>query len=169
MIQDNNLAMFEEISNPLDGVEEFLSGNDWIFNRTSTDELTVNVTGRAGTYRMAFIWQEEFSAMQFFCEYDLRIPKERQELTGQALRVINERIWLGHFDVPVDTGLPCFRHTSLFRGWTHSSNAEHVGDLVDIALSECERHHNIFRMLASSIGLDSDVMSLVLSDEAGQA
>ncbi|HTK85132.1 MAG TPA: YbjN domain-containing protein, partial [Patescibacteria group bacterium] len=95
MIQDNNLAMFEEISNPLDGVEEFLSGNDWIFNRTSTDELTVNVTGRAGTYRMAFIWQEEFSAMQFFCEYDLRIPKERQELTGQALRVINERIWLG--------------------------------------------------------------------------
>jgi hypothetical protein len=166
---NDNLAMFEEISNPLDSVEDFLSGHDWIFNRPSADELTVCVTGRSVTYRLAFIWQEEFSAMQFFCEFDLRIPKERQEAAGQALRVINERIWLGHFDVPADTGIPCFRHTSLFRGWTHSSNAEHAGDLVDIALSECERHHNIFSVLASALPLDGDVMSLVLSDDAGQA
>jgi hypothetical protein len=166
---NSNLALFEEISNPLDSVEDFLSGNDWIFNRPNPDELTVSVTGKAATYRLAFIWQEEFSAMQFFCEYDLRIPKERQELTGKALRAINERIWLGHFDAPEDTGIPCFRHTSLFRGWTHSSNAEHVGDLVEIALSECERHQNMFSMLASSLYLDSDIMSLILSDDAGQA
>jgi hypothetical protein len=164
----DNLAIFDEISNPLDSVEDFLSGNDWIFNRPNPDELTVSVTGRSGTYRLAFLWQEEFSALQFFCEFDLRIPKERQDMAGHALRAINERIWLGHFDVP-DTGIPCFRHTSLFRGWTHSSNAESVGDLVDIALSECERHHNIFSMLASSLYLDKDVMSLVLTDDAGQA
>jgi hypothetical protein len=165
----SNLAFFEDVSNPLDSVEEFLSGNDWVFNRPNPEELTVTVTGRANAiYRLTFLWQEEFSAMQFFCEYDIRIAKERQDMAGRALRTINERLWLGHFDVP-ETGMPCFRHTSLFRGMTQSSGAEHLEDLVEIALAECERHQNIFNMLASSLYLDADIMMLVLSDDAGQA
>jgi hypothetical protein len=162
--------LFDDISNPLDGVEDFLHGQEWVFDRPTPDELTVTISGRNNTsYRLAFIWQEEFSALQFFCEYDLTVPAERQDMAGRALRAINEKIWLGHFDVPTRSGVPCFRHTSLFRGWTHSSNADHVGDLVDIALAECARHYNVFSMLASSLYLDADIMSLILSDDAGQA
>ena len=160
--------IFEDVSNPLDSVEDILISHDWIFNRPNPDELTVQVTGKGGSYRLTFIWQEEYSAMQFFCEYDLRIPTARQDLAGRALRRINERLWLGHFDV-ADTGAPCFRHTSLFRGWTHSSGAEHVEDLVDIALAECERHQNIFAMLSGALHLDNDVLTLMLADEAGEA
>ena len=47
MMNNSNLAMFEEISNPLDSVEDFLSGHDWVFNRPCADELTVSVTGLA--------------------------------------------------------------------------------------------------------------------------
>jgi hypothetical protein len=164
----DNLTHFESAGNPLDSVEDFLSGNDWVFSRPNPDELTVGILGRIGSYRLTFLWQEEFSAMQFFCEYDLRVPKERMETAGRALRVINERIWLGHFDLP-ESGLPCFRHTSLFRGWMHASGAEHIEDLVEIALAECERHHNIFNMLAGSLYLDESIMALMLSDDAGRA
>ncbi len=168
-MSDSAFEIFEDVSNPLDSVEDLLTGNDWIFNRPNPDELSVHVTGKLGCYRMTFLWQEEYSAMQFFCEYDLRLPKDRQDMTGRALRVINERLWLGHFDVAEATGAPCFRHTSLFRGWTNSSGAEHVEDLVDIALAECERHHNIFAMLAGPRLISEEILGLMMADEAGEA
>ena len=165
----NVLEMIEEVSNPLDTVEEILNGNDWTFVRLHPDELSVQVTGKNSTYNLTFIWQEEYSAMQFVCEYDLFIPKHRRELTARALAAINEKLWLGHFDVPEERGSPCFRHTSLFRGMTQNSGAEPVEDMVEIALAECERHHNIFSMLATSISVDDSIFSLMLADEAGKA
>ena len=50
--------MFEEISNPLDSVEDILAGQDWAFSRMNNDELMVDVSGKMGTYRMIFMWQD---------------------------------------------------------------------------------------------------------------
>lgn len=161
--------MFEDVSNPLDSIEDMLSGNEWAFNRLADDELTVKVAGKHGEYQLTFIWQDEFSAMQFFCEYDFTVPDARAALTGAALRRINENLWLGHFDVSSRTHAPVFRHTSLFRGNTQSSGADHIEDLVDIALAECERYHNVFSMLAAAADLTDAHLTFALSDSAGEA
>lgn len=163
------LELFEEVSNPLDSVEEMLKGQDWNFNRANEDELTVNVTGKRGDYKITFIWQDEFNAMQFFCEYDFVIPADRTETANKILRALNEDLWLGHFDIPKTINSPCFRHTSLFRGWTQTSGAEHVEDLVDIAIAECDRFHSTFAMLTQSIGMDDSLIDFMLSDSAGEA
>lgn len=165
----DNLDTFEDVSNPLDSVEDLLAGNDWIFNRPNPDELTVHVSGKSGAYRLTFIWQEDYSAMQFFCDFDMKIPAARTEMAALAMGRMNERMWLGHFDLPEDTMAPRFRHTSLFRGWTQTSGAEHVEDLVDIALLECERHHGIFKMLSDSLHIDDRALALMLAEEAGEA
>jgi len=164
-----NLDTFEDVSNPLDSVEDLLTGNNWIFNRPNPDELTVHVSGKHDAYQLTFLWQEDYSAMQFFCDFSLKIPEARSEMAGRALSSINERLWLGHFDLPEGTRTPRFRHTSLFRGWTQSSGAEHVEDLVDIALVECERHYGIFRLLADSVYIDNKTLALMLTEEAGEA
>lgn len=166
---NDHLEMFEDVSNPLDSIEDILQGNEWNFSRPHPDEITVHVSGKSATYRLTFLWQEEYSAMQFFCEYDMNVPRERIERAGPALRTINEKLWLGHFDLPADTGVPCFRHTSLFRGWTNTSGAEHVEDLVDIGLAECERYYNAFSMMASATHLTDEMMSFILADGAGEA
>lgn len=168
-MNNDRFEIFQDVSNPLDSVEDVLNNQEWIFNRPHADELSVHVNGKLGIYRMTFLWQEEYSAMQFFCEYDIALPKERQDMINRVLRSVNERLWLGHFDVPAGSMAPTFRHTSLFRGWTHSSGAEHIEDLVEIALAECERHHNTFNMLSSSLYLDQDILTLMLTDEAGEA
>ena len=98
-----------------------MANHDWSFERPTDDELMVQIGARRGTYRMTFLWQEEYSAMQFFCEFDLEIPKERYDMTSKVLRDVNENLWLGHFDVPEDSNVPYFRHTTLFRGMTQTS------------------------------------------------
>lgn len=162
-------AAGEIAGNPLDGVADFLSGNDWVFDRPAPDELTLSVMGRGGAYRLTFLWQEEYGAMQFFCECDLAVPAERRALAAQALQGVNERLWLGHFDLPAHTGLPCFRHTSLLSGWREGAGAEAAGDIVEIALAECERHRGVFALLAGPAPIDPETLKLMLADEAGEA
>lgn len=161
--------LYEEISNPLDCVEDILAGQNWSFSRTNPDELMVDVSGRLGTYRMTLLWQEEYSAMQFFCHYDLVVTEDRRDLLALALARVNSGLWLGHFDIAPDTGVPCFRHTSLFRGQTGSSGADHLQDLMDIALNECERFYPMFHALAEISDLDESQLDLAVADIAGEA
>lgn len=168
-MSDQALEIFDDVSNPLDSIEDMLSGNDWAFSRLNEDELCVQVAGKHGHYDLNFIWQDEFSAMQFFCTFDMTIPADRTEAAARVLRRINENLWLGHFDISTRSNAPVFRHTSLFRGWTQSSGAEHIEDLMDIALAESERYRNVFMMLAADAPLADADIAFALSDAAGEA
>ncbi len=164
-----DFALFDDVSNPLDGIEEVMAGLDWSFERPNDDELQVQVAGRQGQYHMTFLWQEEHSAMQFFCEFDLDIPQDRYDMTGRILREINETLWLGHIDVPRDTPSPILRHTTLFRGMTHTSGTDHIADMIEVALAECEKYYPVFALLAGSSYLDQSLLSLALTENGGEA
>lgn len=164
----DHMDMFEDVSNPLDCIEDMLAAQEWMFDRPNPDELCVHVSGRHGQYRMTFIWQEEFSAMQFFCDSDIAIPQHHRDIALQAIHKINSALWLGHFIVAEETGLPTFRHTSLFRGCTHTSGAEHIEDLIEIALGECERYYSVFSLMGNA-SMDDTLLSLALSQSQGEA
>lgn len=162
--------IFEDVSNPLDSVEDILYANDWIFERANEDELTVQISGKMGEYKLFFQWQEEYSAMQFCCQLDLDIHKDAMESASKTMTDINTNLWLGHFDFRQGTSIPCFRHTTLFRGQTQSSGAEHIEDLVDIALAECERFYPVFDILSRGAPNDNvQDMNLAMMQVAGES
>src|SRR5256885_4386221 len=51
---------------------EIIGANDWSFERASNEEMLAEVAGRWCSYRLFFFWQEEISAMQFSCQFDLK-------------------------------------------------------------------------------------------------
>ncbi len=159
--------IFEDVSNPLDSVEEILSANEWAFDRMGEDELTVQVTGKMGEYRLFFHWQEEFSAMRFCCQYDFDIRVDAMDDAARAMTDINSSMWLGHFAFRENSETPCFRHTALFRGQTQNSGAEHMEDMVDIALSECERYYPLFELLSRSKPASRDELDLAMMQPLG--
>lgn len=162
---------FDELSNPLDSVEDILNANNWTFNRDGEDELFVQVTGRhGGLYDMQFVWQEEYGAMQFTCKMgDIVIEQDKMAATAQTMRKINANLWLGHFDCLDEERIPRFRHTCLFRGMHGASGAEHIEDLVDIALAECERFFAAFDLIARPRDADDELFSLAMMDVQGDA
>ncbi len=155
--------------NPLDSVEEFLDSNNWVFDRMNPDELMVEVSGKSGGYRLFFLWQADMNAIQFCCQYDMAIPPANREAAIRALIDLNEGLWMGHFDIPRQTNIPSFRQTCLFRGSAHGETTEHIEDLVDISLAQCERHRPLFDFLSNAAHLDERTLSLAAMETVGQS
>ena len=173
--EHTEIDLYDDVSNPLDGIEEIMINNDWTFDRAFEDQLTVQVSGKHGHYKMAFVWQEDYSAMQFCCAPDVCISPNKIDEAARVIARINGDLWLGHFDIRmknVETEgsyTPCFRHTSLFRGMTETSGVDHIEDLIDIALAECERYYLTFDLLSKAENQDNKDMILAMMDVAGRS
>src|ERR1700733_9178666 len=103
------------ISNPLDILEDIVSANEWMFERAHDDELIVELAGRWCHYRMFFVWQREIGALQFTCQFDMKVPEAKQGDVNDLLAMLNNRLWLGHFDLEPQQTTPLFRYTVLAR------------------------------------------------------
>ena len=80
----------------------------------------------------------------------------------------NEKLWLGHFDLWSEEGLPVFRHAVLFREGI-AANAELIEDLVDIAVSECERFYPAFQFVIWGGKDPAEAITAALLETEGEA
>jgi hypothetical protein len=156
------------LANPIDLVEEIVVTNAWSHDRTGDDELLVEVTGRWCEYRLYFAWQEEIGALHFAGGFDMKVPKTRRPAVYELLALVNERLWLGHFDLASEDNSPSFRHVVLLRGAAGAS-AEQVEDLVDIALNECERFYPAFQLVVWAGKTAEDAITAAMIDPVGEA
>lgn len=155
--------------NPLDSVEEVLHDHNWSFNRMSNHELVLNVRGKSCQYEIFFIWQEDMSALQFCCQYDVTVSESNKAMAAQTILEINEELWMGHFDLPGATQIPSFRHTCLLRGVNDIAGAEHIEDLVDLSLAQCEQYFPVFHLLSLEQEIDPKTVEFALMNGAGRA
>lgn len=160
---------FQDILNPLDSVEEVLSTNNWVFSRMNDDELMVQVCGRGCEYRLFFIWQENMNAMQFCCQFENPVSPENRAFAAEAVLKVNETLWMGHFDLPRETGIPSFRYTCLFQGLPREAGSEQIQELVTISLAQCERYFPLFDLLSLPVQAHPDQLRLALMETAGQS
>lgn len=154
--------------NPLDIVEEIVNANEWPFERSSDDELIVEIGGRWCDYRLYFVWQPDVSAMQFSCQFDMKVQASRRDPVNDLLAEVNARLWLGHFDVCLEEHTPMFRQTMLMRG-ARAASVEQLEDLVEIALSECERFYPAFQFVIWGGKTAEEAVSAAILDTMGEA
>jgi len=154
--------------NPLDIVEEIVAANEWLFDRSNEDELVVELAGRWCHYRMYFVWQREVGALQFSCQFDMRVPEGKRGDVNDLLALLNNRLWLGHFDLDVPHNSPLFRYTVLARS-DRLPVVETLEDLVEIALTECERFYPAFQFVVWGGKAPAEALAAAMIDTAGQA
>jgi hypothetical protein len=155
-------------ANPLDLLEEIVSANDWLHDRASDGELAAEVSGKWCDYRLFFVWREDNSALHLSCCFDVRIPDDKRREVHELLATINEKLWLGHFEVSSEDDIPLFRHTSLLRGGPGAS-VEQLEDLIDIALSECERFYPAFQFVIWGGKSAAEAVSSAMFETVGEA
>lgn len=154
--------------NPIDLVEEVVLANEWQHDRASDEEMMVAVTGRWCDYRLMFVWQRELSTLQFSCNFEMKVPKLRRGAVYELLASVNERLWLGHFDLAPSDQSPSFRHGVLLRGAVTAS-VEQIEDLVDISLTECERFYPAFQFVVWGGKSAEEAIASAMIDPVGEA
>ena len=154
--------------NPLDLLEEIVGANDWPHERASGEELAVEISGRWCDYRLFFMWQEDISALHFTCLFESRVQRERRTDIHHLLALVNEKLWLGHFDLSSEEGTPLFRHTLLLRG-AGAASVEQLEDLVDVAISESDRYYPAFQFVMWGGKSAEDAIAAALIEVAGSA
>jgi hypothetical protein len=153
--------------NPLDLVEEIVSANEWSFQR-SADELSVEFPGHWCAYHLHFVWSQDLAAMHLSCFMDMKVPKRRFTPVAELLTLINTKLWLGCFVLPAEESTPVFRHTVLLRG-AQGASVEQLEDMVDIALTECERFYPAFQFVIWGGKTAQEAIAASLLETVGEA
>lgn len=158
----------EPPANPLDMIEQFVSANDWPFDRRNDDEMAVEVPGRWCDYSLYFAWREDVGALHFTCAFDMKVQPASRAAIYELVAMLNEKLWLGHFALWPDEGVPMFRHSVLIRGQVGAS-PELLEDMVDIALAECERFYPAFQFVIWGGKSPVDAVAASMLDTVGEA
>jgi len=130
--------------NPIDIVEEVIHEKNWSFSRADEYELVADINSKCCEYRLYFTWSENIRAMSFTITFDLKFPQSIITKAYELIGLINEKLWLGHFDITSKNGIPAFRHTILSNADSDFLHKK-LENLVDIAIYECEKYYPSFQ------------------------
>ena len=89
---------------------------------------------------------DELEALHLACAFDLKVPERRQPEVQALISMINEQLWIGHFDVWSQQGLVMFRHALVLAGGSKppASSASRCCRPRSIA---CERYFTAFQFV----------------------
>jgi hypothetical protein len=155
-------------SNPLDLFERLASLNDWTFDRDSEDELSVAVTGGWSDYHVAITWLAEVEALHIACAFDLKVPERRRSEVLQLVSLVNEQLWLGHFDLWSSESVIMYRHALLLSGGAEPTE-EQAAALVRSAVEACERYYQAFQFVVWAGKTAKEGMEGAMLETAGEA
>ena len=132
--------------NPIDIVEEVIYEKKWSFSRADEYELVADISSKWCQYRLYFTWSENIKAISFTITFDLKFPQNKIIKAYELIGLINEKLWLGHFDITSKNGIPAFRHTILSNADSDFLHKK-LENLVDIAIYECEKYYPSFQQV----------------------
>ena len=67
---------YNRLSHPVDLMEHIACVQDWIFERSSEDELTVSVAGAWCDYNISFNWRDDLESLHMACAFRLQGAKK---------------------------------------------------------------------------------------------
>jgi hypothetical protein len=159
--------IYDHFTNPVDMVEHIATIHDWTFERSAPDELTLTVSGSWCDYHISLTWRDDLEALHLACAFDFRVPKLRLAEVYKLMALINEQLWLGHFDLWKEDGMLLYRHGLLFAGAdTHVGQCE---GLLKAALEACERYYQSFQFVVWAGKSPEDALAASLFETQGHA
>lgn len=153
-------------SNPIDLIEEIIAGKEWVYDRRCDTELAVEAPGSWCDYGMFFAWSEDLGALHFSCALDMRVQPRLMGQVYELIAKLNERLWMGHFAIWVEEGIPMFRHTVRL---PYRLETDLVGELMELAMNECERYYPAFQFVIWGGRTAEEAIQSSLLDTVGEA
>ncbi|WP_024514070.1 YbjN domain-containing protein [Bradyrhizobium sp. Tv2a-2] len=153
---------------PLAVVEDIASDNNWAFERSGEDEVTIVSRGDWTDYQLSFTWMSEIEALHLACAFDMKIPDARKAEVQRLIAGINEQLWIGHFDLWTHTGMIMHRQALVLPGGLIASSAQCQAMLAG-AIHACERYFPAFQFVVWAGKSTTEALAAAMFDTEGEA
>ena len=159
-----------DASAPIDMLEHYFTALGWACERTGDDEIVSSFQGSWSQYELRGIWRDEDQVLQFLALPDIRVSGEKRAAVYETIGLINEQLWLGHFELWSSSGLVLFRHAALLEGDNGGAlSLQQAETLVEAAIEECERFYPVFQFVLWADKSPQEAIAAALIETQGEA
>lgn len=167
---NTNREAIEEAENagPIEMLGAMFAAHGWACDYVSDDEVTGEIPGSWTTYQLRGIWRAEDRVLQMLCLPDVRVPESKRAVAFELLAMVNEQLWLGHFDIWSQGGVLVYRH-GLMLGDDGVLSLDMAQTAVDSAIAECDRFYPAFQFAVWGDKNPREALDAAMVDAAGEA
>lgn len=160
--------MTERSEHPLDIMERLAAVHEWPFDRADENEISITVAGSWANYNIALTWLDEMEALHIACAFDLRVTPRQRASILELIAMINEQLWIGHFDLWSREDVAMFRHALLLAGGAEP-NGRQCETILKLAVESCDRYFQAFQFVLWSDKAPAEALAAVMFETLGEA
>lgn len=153
---------------PLDVVEHVLSAENLEFDRTEDGDLAFALAGDWKDYELWFAWRPEADCLQLCLSLDMKATREQRTQGFELLSLINQRVWLGHFELWPDEGEVVFRHAMAMPSGDRPTLSQ-AASMIDAAVEAADRFYPAFDFVLRGGKSPSEAMAACMFETVGEA
>ncbi|ANC87442.1 MULTISPECIES: YbjN domain-containing protein [Bacteria] len=154
---------------PIDMLEAYYAAHGWEHERHD-DEIVATVKGSWTTYELRALWREDDSVLQFLAFPDIKVTDDRRGGVYEAIGLVNEQLWIGHFELWSSSGVLLYRHAAMIDGEDEGTMSLGAAELlVESAIEECERFYPVFQFVLWGGKTPREALAAALIETQGEA
>lgn len=153
---------------PVDVLASLFDARGWAYEYVSDDEILGEIQGSWASYQVRAIWRGDDNVLQLLCLPDIRVGEGKRAGVYELLALINEQLWLGHFDIWSSGGVLLYRH-GLMLGDDGLLTLLQAQTAIEAAIDECDRFYPAFQFTLWGDKSPAEALASALVDAAGEA
>ncbi|QQN74744.1 YbjN domain-containing protein [Croceicoccus sp. YJ47] len=157
----------EELA-PVDMLMSLFEARSWPYELIGEDEISGEVQGAWAKYQLRAIWRHEDNVLQLLCLPETRVPQDKRVTMFELMTLVNEQLWLGHFDIWSNGSVLLYRH-GLMLGDDGLLSLSQAQTAVEVAVEECDRFYPAFQFVLWGDRDAQTALQSALVDAAGEA
>ncbi len=168
MLDDSWTELEQDEAPPVDMLSAFFEARGWSVAQHNDEEISVEIKGNWTSYQLRAIWQTDDHVLQLLLFPELRVPEDKKPAIYESLGLINEQIWLGHFDLWSNNNILLFRYAMMLGG-NGMLGLDQAQSIVDMAIEEWERFYPVFQFVLWGDKSPQDAIENAMIDTQGEA
>jgi len=153
---------------PIDALASAAERLEYEKERIEEGELHIMLPSVWRDIGLWFTWRSELSTLQMGAPIDLKAPASRLEQASHLVTMVNERLWVGHFDLWADDHSIVLRH-SVILPETGALSASQADGLIRAAGEAVDRFYPAFNFLVWGGKKPEAALKASLFETAGSA
>ena len=159
----------QEPAAPIDMLEAYYAAHGWEHERQD-DEIVATVKGSWASYELRALWREDDSVLQFLAFPDIKVTDDRRAAVYEAMGLVNEQLWIGHFELWSSSGILLFRNAAMIDGDEEITLSLSGAELlVESAVEECERFYPVFQFVLWGGKTPKEALAAAMVETQGEA